>query len=449
MTTQEAYDLVQKKADEIGAVIIKYAPEDLAQNQEEDIAEFTKIADQEYGRVTELVRMENERINARLAERDANVVCPICLDDLLPIREFGTRAKVANSMPCCGKQLCSQCLDTIWNSDSYFSCPCCRCPTPWKELKVDEEAANTTKPWLLKKVALSYAFGNDGYPKDSRKALTYYKKSAAWGDAECQSILANLYLEGLCGLKKDKAKALEFAEKAIERGDVGSQVLVAITLFCDKYNNGLEISEEDLERTMFLASLASYQGHYRARAILVDIFKYKLKKCTLSGDEVMERENFLKSMFWAGKNAEVYTDDYTYAIALQMFMVSVNCHAIASKTGELIPQIPLSGYSHIPFCMWCHLTAKRLAPILKDIYDLTAIFDCWKITCAGCGSAKGDLKTCSRCKAFCYCSKECQKKHWKEGHQKDCKRHWVEDFFPNIRTPIKDCRALVLQKDEN
>jgi hypothetical protein len=32
----------------------------------------------------------------------------------------------------------------------------------------------------------------------------------------------------------------------------------------------------------------------------------------------------------------------------------------------------------------------------------------------------GGHKMCSRCKNACYCSKECQKAHWKAGHKKEC-----------------------------
>lgn len=33
----------------------------------------------------------------------------------------------------------------------------------------------------------------------------------------------------------------------------------------------------------------------------------------------------------------------------------------------------------------------------------------------------GEFKKCSRCKQACYCSKECQLQHWKNGHKKECK----------------------------
>ena len=43
--------------------------------------------------------------------------------------------------------------------------------------------------------------------------------------------------------------------------------------------------------------------------------------------------------------------------------------------------------------------------------------------CSGCGHARRlqeKFRACSRCNVTRYCSKECQKKHWKEGHKKEC-----------------------------
>ena len=44
--------------------------------------------------------------------------------------------------------------------------------------------------------------------------------------------------------------------------------------------------------------------------------------------------------------------------------------------------------------------------------------------CAACGSFEGITlkhKVCSNCKSVYYCSQECQRVHWKNGHKEQCK----------------------------
>ena len=41
--------------------------------------------------------------------------------------------------------------------------------------------------------------------------------------------------------------------------------------------------------------------------------------------------------------------------------------------------------------------------------------------CSFCGEQEMDLLRCGRCKSVFYCSKVCQKQHWKKGHKERCK----------------------------
>jgi hypothetical protein len=46
------------------------------------------------------------------------------------------------------------------------------------------------------------------------------------------------------------------------------------------------------------------------------------------------------------------------------------------------------------------------------------------IRCFCCGETRSenDLSRCSGCRLAYYCNKKCQKKHWKNGHKKVCKK---------------------------
>ena len=61
--------------------------------------------------------------------------------------------------------------------------------------------------------------------------------------------------------------------------------------------------------------------------------------------------------------------------------------------------------------------------------------------CAYCGEREGGevkVKKCYSYKAYVYGSNKCQKNHWRAGHKKDCKGHWVESFSLPMRESAKN-----------
>lgn len=60
---------------------------------------------------------------------------------------------------------------------------------------------------------------------------------------------------------------------------------------------------------------------------------------------------------------------------------------------------------------------------IKKIQKLERDFMTSHLSCGGCGkkqNAENVLLKCSRCGLVYYCDKNCQKKHWKAGHKKEC-----------------------------
>ena len=78
---------------------------------------------------------------------------------------------------------------------------------------------------------------------------------------------------------------------------------------------------------------------------------------------------------------------------------------------------PLYSDNTTTFCLdvWkdCKLSSVGLL-FRNATYDHSLL-----IMCAACHVKKVELKKCSRCKKFAYCSVECQKRHW-SIHQHDC-----------------------------
>jgi hypothetical protein len=203
-----------------------------------------------------------------------------------------------------------------------------------------------------------------------------------------------------------------------------------------------------------LLALSAYQGDIQGMSELEE-FYYK-QFVNTEGEaktsiQESKREYLLLSLYWAGrvcneKERELpaiiyicYRKKFSsqFQIAMRMFWHKRPCFEFD----------PLTGYSHIPFLTSifsalrkvCHdEEGKNTLPV--DILEMknTLPIDIWKHICANCGKERDKecaLKQCARCKAFSYCSKECQVKHWKAGHKADCKgHHWIESYFPNIRT---------------
>ena len=97
--------------------------------------------------------------------------------------------------------------------------------------------------------------------------------------------------------------------------------------------------------------------------------------------------------------------------ALSKLWLSVACKFKSAydvkKAGGTFEQKPWSFFKR---------RRDKLRSKLREISD----------SCGGCGAAlEGDTRQyCRGCKAFCYCSRECQKMHWNRtdgGHRAECK----------------------------
>ena len=69
---------------------------------------------------------------------------------------------------------------------------------------------------------------------------------------------------------------------------------------------------------------------------------------------------------------------------------------------------------------------SRLRPVLSLFAGLDPVIVSTR--CANCGVsatqlAKDDKKllNCSQCRSVRYCSRECQRAHWRAGHKAECK----------------------------
>ena len=72
---------------------------------------------------------------------------------------------------------------------------------------------------------------------------------------------------------------------------------------------------------------------------------------------------------------------------------------------------------------WSKYMEKTVKKEMKDLGDDENTGYHRIRQCGGCGETTfKKMKVCARCKKIHYCSKKCQRKHWKFGHKEICKK---------------------------
>ena len=428
------------------------------------IEEFGSYIKEEEERIRLIGEEENERLINVLRQKGENVSCPLCLEDIQAIAPL----HVSAVMICCGTRLCKNCGDDWKRKQDYQSttpiCFSCHRPVNLKSLKESETSDDTNaKAFALSFLGNMYRGGMLGVKRNLERSLRYFERAAALGDSGALSTLASVYFEGaFCGVNKKKSigKARELAEKAVFQGNNASYALL-----------GSIIEEEEgrNEISFRCYSISAYQGSEPAGMRRLgkfyeekwsNLFYAESFKSVYNGVAVETRKNLILATYWYGKALE-HRPGVSIESDLQIcgrFTINFDSamlllwHRESLRTGLN----PLTGYSHLPFvnCMINTIAENPNAGLKENIHFLTRDNAYWKEICAQCGKDENNnvigqpiqqsrrnctikLKSCARCKAFLYCSKECQIKHWKAGHKVDCKGHWMERFFPDIRSPKK------------
>ena len=408
-----------------------------AKNAMEKMAQLVEV---EKERIAKLAEEGNKQLSPKLIEKEVNVVCPVCLEDIPPILQFEMKEKEPQMMICCGKFVCMECFTDLSKqakaqTSKKVTCPCCRGNAYFESRdQLGSKASKNQKPWLLYNLALAYQTGTSGMPFNITKSITLLNKAAEWGDARAQTALANIFYQGIGNILPRPSTSQKWAERGVEQGEENAQALLAVI-----------VAPHDADREYDLNSLAAFQGNFQGRFNLGNIYYQRGKREEENcGDKDSILQNYLLSMYWFGKAAEIEHEYKGTCQALVQVVQILHVKVMSEWHESIIINVePLPGYSHVPFCVWALRKAGTCYPVANTA--LKSYFDVWNMICANCGSrARDQLKVCARCKALSYCSKECQVAHWKKGHKVDCKKHWVESFFPNIRTPHR----VITQKED-
>jgi hypothetical protein len=405
--------------------------------------EFSRIAEDENKRAQQIAEKENQRIMQEMRENGTIQICPLCLDEIPALQSHEERKQRKRGagirMLCCGATHCNNCKDKCLNfmigksGNDMTKLKCFNCREPMRDPMywAKEIKPNDKRYWLLHAVAGECMAGINGLKKDIKKAIKLYERAAELGDAASQDILALHYYNSYRDSGKSK-KCLEkmryYAEKAAHQGIINSQYILADLFMNSDCNRNEEI--------LRLLTLAAFQGHHRARSDLAWCYE-RMFQCLPSRDAAWKK-NLLLSVYWYGKGAEVEKQNHPKgckSLPNMVLHLDLAMRSLWHPRNDGNIRSPLPGYSHVPFCTWALAKGGQNTPLIFS----KPLFDCWKNRCANCdrmSECKQNFKACARCKAFHYCSKKCQVQHWKAGHKVDCKGHWIEEFFPDIRKPI-------------
>lgn len=324
---------------------------------------------------------------------------------------------------CCGKTLCLDCGGA--NTAAYYTdllgasrCSFCNV-TVSKAFSVEKNEAHLGKPWAQ----YSYA-----YEQVSKEYACWWREKAAkqghpWACLE----MAKSYLGGKDGCSRDLQTAKLYAEKAKALysgvGLSADRLLLDIAADC--------IKEQAVERaTAILTDITNesnitsrtsrdYFLCYKASTLLYDLGKYRLAA-------MMCTDAFCLGQVRSAAHASAaYLASKDYALC--KLWLSVACQTENS-------------------CMICHPEEEKLEGMLRAYFKsdrdgIRSELRNARDSCGGCGAAlEGDMrKYCRGCKAYCYCSRDCQKMHWnhkEDSHRDECKEageHW-EKIMEAIRS---------------
>ena len=332
--------------------------------------------------------------------------CAMCFSPaaiVSPYGELGLAFSVSLQL-CCGKRFCKACRKADANCGFALDllgkrrCTFCNALRS-RRISLSLQAAAARKAWALYSMAQHYSLG-----ESPGQAFDYMVKAASQGHPEAFLKLSDLCL-GKCGYPRDLVAAQAFAKKArsfhpdLQR--LSNKVLLDIAegLFED---GAVEEVMGILSDMVTEADPDTFDGMLCDR---IAVAAFQIEQYQLAG------EMWVRAFCHGEKEVSLCvstcykrTDHY----ALSKLWLSVACKFKSDYVGEgTSGQKPWSFFKR---------SRDNLRSKLREISD----------SCGGCGAAlEGDTRQyCRGCKAFCYCSRECQKRHWNRtdgGHRAECK----------------------------
>ena len=297
---------------------------------------------------------------------------------------------------CCGKSACDECSDAgkfyDQNSGRCFLCHA----TNIGIIGLIKKQAKKGHAWAQANLGLKYDKG-EKVTQSFYDAVRWYRKAAAKGHPGAMVNLSVSYHEGE-GCSRDLAEARAWAQKAAIFDEFKDDVIDELALIGIDY---IKSGKHDEARSTFSAILEmdieKFASSSRSQYNLGCLY-YRI------GEDSSALKWFTASALRQDYDADPAHGAMDSCWQLQRCAEAKFWLSLVSRTGQEIPDD------------W----AENLPRLQQHLRDL-------RQSCNVCSAPldRANRKLCKGCKAYCYCSRDCQKVHWnrsEDGHREECKR---------------------------
>ena len=315
---------------------------------------------------------------------------------------------------CCGRGVCGSCSDV---EKELKHCPQCNGPfgkTPKEVAACLKKHSKKGRPWAQASLANLYSKG-DGIRQSLSEALHWHREAAKRGHPIAMRILGKWFLRGTGGFSVDLQQAQEYYEAALEASKTSSASCY------EACQEGLvEIAKCHLRTKSF----------EKARTILLPLAEEGMGTAQEAlGDAIFQD-------YEEGLSCHEVQNKYSSALvwfsSAAFALMGEEAALGNAENGAMVCCEGLHKYAQAKF--WGRIVKKTLRTInieariirVKGLVDFQRKLRAMRDVCGGCGAEfEGkERKFCRACRAYCYCSRECQKMHWNRkegGHREDCK----------------------------
>ena len=299
---------------------------------------------------------------------------------------------------CCGKCVCANCSNAGKSYDEAKRCRLCNSTTV-NSIGLIKKQAKKGHAWAQTALGVKYDQGKK-VTHSFYDSVRWYRKAAAKGHPG-----AMLNLSISCrlgeGCSRDLVEARAWAQKVVVCGSdrfkdigIGELALIGVEYYHsgkrDEAQSALSaVLEMDIEK---LATSATTQCNLGCLYDNAGDYSSALKWYSTT---------FLNQDY--GADAAYYAMDCCWK--LQRLAEAKLWLSFGSRAGQ--KGIPDDWTRNIP------RVQQRLRNLRQSCKVCSAPLD------------RSNRKLCKECKAYCYCSRECQKVHWnrsEDGHREECKR---------------------------